>query len=179
VRSAPPSPALRAVNLLKTWATSPVVSVTVCVAVAYSLIGVHRVVYGGLPVFVGEALPIYIVIKSLEHSAYGFNVVVEYVGLPFVAFLLKAGFVVTTVMEILTPLAIGTRWFRWSWLAVMIPFHVSTLFTMNIFFWENLVLIIVLFVVIPDCCHEAPQLTDASSDIGRKLPGNRVKAELC
>jgi hypothetical protein len=31
------------------------------------------------------------------------------------------------------------------WLAVIVPFHFMTLLAMNIFFWENLVLIMLVF----------------------------------
>lgn len=35
------------------------------------------------------------------------------------------------------------------WLAVMIPFHVSTLFTMNIFFEDTIVLMLLLLTPLP------------------------------
>ncbi len=46
-------------------------------------------------------------------------------------------------MEILSPLVLISTWFRRAWLAVILPFHVLTLLSMNIFFWENMILIVV------------------------------------
>jgi len=42
-----------------------------------------------------------------------------------------------------------SRRFRFFWLLVMIPFHFLTLFTMNIFFLENLLLIALLLTGLP------------------------------
>src|SRR4029453_979242 len=58
---------------------------------------------------------------------------------------MKAGFIVTTAFEILTPAILLGNTFRRLWIAIMIPFHISTLLTMNIFFWQNTVLILLLF----------------------------------
>lgn len=52
-------------------------------------------------------------------------------------------------MEVLAPLCVFSTAFRWAWLAVMIPFHVSTLVTMNIFFDQNLVLMALLLTPLP------------------------------
>jgi hypothetical protein len=61
---------------------------------------------------------------------------------------------VVTLFEILSPLALVWRRFRWVWLAVIAPFHLTTLFTMNIFFWENLILLAVVFTGLPTWVQE-------------------------
>jgi hypothetical protein len=48
-------------------------------------------------------------------------------------------------MEIASPLILTSRRIRMVWLALIVPFHFMTLFAMNIFFWENLVLIMLVF----------------------------------
>jgi hypothetical protein len=63
--------------------------------------------------------------------------------------LVVLGMTVMTVFEIGSPFALFSRWFRNVWLAVLVPFHFSTLFTMDIFFWENVILSIVLWPSFP------------------------------
>ena len=52
-------------------------------------------------------------------------------------------------MEMLSPLCLFSRRFRWLWLAVIIPFHFTTLFTMNIFFDYNIILLLLLLTPLP------------------------------
>jgi uncharacterized membrane protein len=63
---------------------------------------------------------------------------------PAAGAVLNAGFVVVTVLEVLAPLCLFSRRFRLLWLGVMVPFHVATLFLMKIFFWQNLILLVLL-----------------------------------
>jgi len=42
---------------------------------------------------------------------------------------------------LLTPLCLFSSWFRWIWLAVMIPFHISTGFLMGIWFPYSMALV--------------------------------------
>jgi len=58
----------------------------------------------------------------------------------------RVGFVVVTLFEFLTPLCLLSRKFRYVWLIIIIPFHFLTWLLMNIFFWQNLLLMLVLFV---------------------------------
>ena len=121
---------------------------------AYSLIGINRFAMGGLAIFTGDALPINLALRTFEYREFGFEwsvLLLQYA--PFVV-LLKAGFFVVTLFEVLTPLALVWRRFRWAWLAVMVPFHLSTLVTMNIFFWENLILLAVVFTNLPTAVGE-------------------------
>ena len=127
----------------------PLVGLALLLAVAYSLIGINRFAMGGLAIFTGDALPINLALRTFEYREFGFEwsvVLLQYA--PFVM-LLKAGFFVVSLFEVLTPLALIWRRFRWAWLAVIVPFHLSTLFTMNIFFWENLILLAVVFTNVP------------------------------
>jgi hypothetical protein len=111
---------------------------------AYSFISAHRL-QNGLGVYTGGALLVSMVNLSMmpvETHFQGGLLVMEH---SWMGRAVRAGFLVTTVLEFLSPLILWSRRFRWLWLLVMVPFHVSTLYFMNIFFWENLVLIGVLF----------------------------------
>ncbi len=54
------------------------------------------------------------------------------------------GFPLVTLFELLTPLCIFSKRFRWVWLAVMIPFHIGAGFMMGIWFTYNFALIPIL-----------------------------------
>jgi hypothetical protein len=52
---------------------------------------------------------------------------------------------VTTLFELGSAGVLFSRVFRRVWLVVIVSFHFVTLFAMNIFFWENLLLVLVIF----------------------------------
>jgi hypothetical protein len=52
---------------------------------------------------------------------------------------------VTTLFKLSSAGALFSRVFRLAWLVVIVSFHFVTLFAMNIFFWENLLLVLVIF----------------------------------
>ena len=124
---------------------APLVVAATFLTVSYSFVGARRLAVGGLDVFTIDTLERYVVSRSVMHGTYGFERLgLEMLGHPAVAWLFLAGFIVTTAFELLSPLAITHPRFRAAWLAVIVPFHVVTLVTMNIFFLENLILILLL-----------------------------------
>lgn len=130
--------------------TAPIVAMGALLCTSYFLLGVRRFARGGLEIFTGDALPTYIGLASLKEGAgggYEYGLVVLTSSLA--AIVMKAGYFAVTTMEVLAPLCVFSNAFRWPWLAVMIPFHVSTLFTMNIFFENNLVLMLLLLTPLP------------------------------
>ena len=116
---------------------------------AYAFIGTNRIIAGGVEIFTGDAIVRYMAATSLSYSYASFTLGLAATVYPALATLFKLGFAVTTCFEILSPLCLVSSRFRLAWLAVIVPFHAMTLLTMNIFFWENLVLILVFFTPIP------------------------------
>ena len=127
----------------------PLVATSFVMAFAYALIGAHRVAMGGIEIFTGDALPTYLALRTFEYARAQFEVSALLLQSGFAVIVLKLGFFVVTIFEILSPLALVFRRFRLVWLIVIVPFHVTTLFTMNIFFWENLILIALVFTALP------------------------------
>jgi hypothetical protein len=127
----------------------PLVATAVVLAVTYALIGAQRLEVGGMEIFTGDALPTYLAIRTFEYSAYQFQLSTLLLESGSAMLALRAGFVITTVLEVLSPLALVSRRFRTLWLLVIVPFHLVTLVTMNIFFWENLILLILVFTDFP------------------------------
>jgi hypothetical protein len=119
--------------------------VRLALVIPYTFIGLHRLFEGGLEIFLGDALPQYIAQNSAGYSYYGFTVGLRLIEVPQAAALLKAGFAVMTLFELLSVGALAWPRFRPVWLLAMTGFHLATLVTMNILFWENLLLILVAF----------------------------------
>jgi hypothetical protein len=115
------------------------------IVIPYTFIALNRMLVGGVEVFRGDALLDYINLTSRRYSVYGSDL---FLGLIRVAWLgagLKVGFFVTTLFEVTSFAALLSRAYRRAWLVVIVAFHFVTLFAMNIFFWENLILILVIF----------------------------------
>jgi len=126
-----------------------VVAATIVVA-SYSFIGARRLFVGGVSVYADGSMVRWVVARTLEEGAHHSSVGLGVLDHPWLAVPLVLGMLVTTVVEILSPLALVKPRFRWVWLAVIAGFHLSTLFLMDIFFWENLVLLAVLFTPLAD-----------------------------
>lgn len=128
----------------------PIVAMGAVFCTCYFLLGFRRFARNGLEIFLGDALPTYIGLASLKNGAYdGYEYGLLILTSPLAAVAMKAGYFVVTVMEVLAPVCVFSTGFRWPWLAVMIPFHFATLFTMNIFFDDNLVLMLLLLTPLP------------------------------
>lgn|GEM_PF-187232 len=110
----------------------------------YVVIGVHRLAVGP-HVFLQDHIIAWLVEQSVTQSYYGFDFSSWLLNYPLLGWLCKAGFIVVTAFEILSPFILINKWFRRVWIAVIVPFHLSTLFAMNIFFWQNVVLVLMLF----------------------------------
>jgi hypothetical protein len=123
--------------------------------VAYALIGLHRFFLGGMGIFVNDALPTYMLVRTFEPGGFEFQLSYRLLEAQALVPVLKAGFLAATMAEVASPAAVFHPRLRRAWLAVIVPFHFVTLFTMNIFFWENLILIGILFTDLPSRVEKA------------------------
>lgn len=125
----------------------PLVTIAVILTAAYSFVGINRLVFdGGLFIFFSESLPNYILHRTLAPSLFGFTFGEAALNTSsFFAFLVKVGFLASTLVEITAPLCLVSRYYRYFFFSVMIPFHLVILVTMNISFHENVLLYAVLF----------------------------------
>ena len=113
--------------------------------IPYTFIGMNRLLVGGFDVFQGDALIDYINLTSRRYSVYHSSVFLSLIRIGWLAAALKAGYFVTTLFELGSAGVLFSRVFRRVWLVVIVSFHFVTLFAMNIFFWENLFLGLVIF----------------------------------
>jgi predicted DCC family thiol-disulfide oxidoreductase YuxK len=111
----------------------------------YALLGIRRIVEGNVAIYFDDTLLNYTAVRAFEPAFFNFQAGFWPLASPTLAVLLKVGFAIVTVFEAIAPLAVVSARFRFIWLWIMVLFHISTLFTMNIFFWENTVLLLLLF----------------------------------
>jgi len=129
---------------------APMLLVPIVVGLTYAAIGLRRITSGGLEIFLDDTILTYLTARSLEYSAYGFEHGLLVHSSPLLIAKVKIGYVVTTFAEIAAPAIILVGWrLRLVWLAIILPFHLLSLLTMNIFFWENVILLIVFFTGLP------------------------------
>lgn len=116
---------------------------------AYHFVGSVRFFRGDWSLLVNESMRIWFATRTVEYIGDPRGLGVLLTEHRALYALVLAGFWVVTAMEILSPLALVHRAFRWVWLAVMIPFHAATHFTMYILFWENMLLLLVVMTPLP------------------------------
>ena len=115
------------------------------VVLPYTYVAVNRLLTGGLAVFFSDAIIDYSRVACSNSPTLLCQTALEGTSNPIVAALLRTGFLATTLFEACSPLVLVATRFRTVWLCAMIAFHVGTLVFMNIFFWENVILLIALF----------------------------------
>lgn len=124
-------------------ASAPLVTIVLLLTLTYSLVGLNRVI-ASFPVFTGDSMEIWTIDASLR--AYYFNTGVGWYlpHWPVVVFILRVGLPVITLFEIAAPLCLVSFRFRRMFIVVMLSFHVLSLVLMNIFFFEDILLYLLL-----------------------------------
>lgn len=128
---------------------APMFACGVVLAFTYMFIGARRLQIGRLEVFTGDAILVYLGTRSLSYGTFQFDLVSLVLSSAWLGVAVKIGFALTTVAEIVTPLVLVNKRIRQAWLLVIVPFHVLTWLTMNIRFWENLLLIFLFLTPLP------------------------------
>jgi hypothetical protein len=123
----------------------PLVGIALSLCLTYTFAGVFRLLHGGLALFTSAQLPAFVARNSLQLVHPMGNLGGWVLGTPEAAWLLAVGFPLVTAVEVLAPLALFSRWFRYVFVAVMAPFHVLSWLIMQVWFWENLVLYVLFF----------------------------------
>ncbi len=128
-----------------TRAGIPLTTILVVLCLAYTMVGIFRSVRGAPAVFTTSSLTFWALRNAYETAepAWGWGkYVVEY---PWLGWVLNAGFPVITLFELTALAALVSRWYRYAFLLVMVPFHLVSLFVLDVFFWENMVLYVLFF----------------------------------
>lgn len=118
--------------------------IAVVLVTSYAFIGAHRLSDGGLDIFLSHPVPAWGYQLSFNpSSSWLFSVPLVHflISNPVSSALLGGGFAVVTCFETLSPLVLVSRRFRIAWLVVIVGFHLISAIVLNLWFWENLVLI--------------------------------------
>jgi hypothetical protein len=110
------------------------------VVLPYSFVGVERLINGGVEIFVDDTLLRYIAAASDR-----FHALPAWLHVEELRYIMMAGFALVTVFEVTSACLLLSRRYRAAWLIVMTCFHAMTLVSMNILFWENMVIAACLF----------------------------------
>ena len=111
---------------------------TESVSPAEKMPGVRRVFAGGIEIFTNGTMLGIIAMDSATPDHLQQSVGLRVLESPAWVLMLQVGFVMVTLLEILSLLCLSSPWFRRGWLAVMLVFHVlswpllQTLFVFNI-----------------------------------------------
>jgi hypothetical protein len=123
----------------------PLVGIVLALCLTYTFAGIYRLLHGGLALFTSAQLPAFVARNSLQLVQPTGNLGDWVLHAPAAAWLLSVGFPVVTAFEVLAPLCLFVRRFRYAFMAVMVPFHVLSWLVMQVWFWENLVLYLLFF----------------------------------
>jgi len=123
--------------------SAPLVTIVALLGLTYCLVGLNRTIVS-FPVFTGNSMEIWTIDASLR--AYYFNTGVGWhlPEWPLVVFFLRAGLPVITFFEITAPLGLISPWYRRAFIPVMLSFHLLSLVLMNIFFFDDMLLYLLL-----------------------------------
>lgn len=127
-------------------ASAALVLMTLAILIAYFVVGSYRLTHAAPEIFTSNSMRYYLAYTSFRQNYYPFELGQWVLASPLASALVNAGFLLVTVLELLSPLCLINRRFRYLWIAVMFPFHVASLLLMKIFFWQNLLLLSLLLV---------------------------------
>ena len=128
-----------------TRAGIPLTAIMIMLCLVYTMVAVFRTVRGTPDVYTSGSLTFWALRNAYETAepAWGWGkYVLQY---PWLGHLLNGGFPFITMFEITSFAALFSWRYRYVFLAVMVPFHVLSLFVLDVFFWENMVLYVLFF----------------------------------
>lgn len=128
----------------------------------YAAPAVYRLAHAAPEIFRDGSMARYVVANGSElrngTSRFTWGASLVAMG-PLAVSLLNVSFVVATLAEALSPLALVNRSFRWGWLAFCLMFHGANLLLLNIAFTLNMVLLPALLIAL-EFVHDTSQPGD-------------------
>ena len=108
---------------------------------SYTLTGTYRLIHGGADTF-GEGSATFWALRNsyqLAHPTWGLGKLL--LPHPALTHVLNASFPIVTLFESAGIIALISRPFRWTFIAVVIGMHLLSWLFLEVFFWENLFLL--------------------------------------
>ena len=126
------------------WSAFPLVTIVALLCISYMLVGFNRTVAGGFRVFTGDTMEGWAIDASLRGYYFNTNIGWHVPEWPFVVFMLRSGLPGITIFEMTAPLCLACPHYRWIFIPVMFSFHLLSLVFMNIFFFDDMLLYLLL-----------------------------------
>jgi hypothetical protein len=126
------------------WSSYPVITIVLLLCLSYSLVGINRVCMGGWHVFTGDTMEVWAIDASLRGYYFNTNIGWHVPEWPLVALMLRLGLPFITLFEITAPLCLASSHYRWIFIPTMLSFHLLSLVFMNIFFFDDMLLYLLL-----------------------------------
>lgn len=133
---------------LKPAADAPTILLVMAtiMTLTYAITGVRRIAQGGTDLFFSDILGYWLIMHGHDgiwgEMDWNFSRVILQSRVLYA--LLWMSFVIVTALEITLPLALFNQRFRQVALPILLVFHLAILLTMDIYFFENIVLLILL-----------------------------------
>jgi len=126
-----------------TTSALPLVTIVALLCLSYCLVGLNRTIVSP-QVFTGNSMEVWTIDASLR--AYYFNTEIGWniPQWPTFVVLLRIGLPVITFFEITAPLCLISSLYRRIFVPVMLSFHLLSLVLMNIFFFDDMLLYLLL-----------------------------------
>ncbi|MCE0483589.1 MAG: hypothetical protein LV479_05050 [Methylacidiphilales bacterium] len=126
------------------WSSYPLFTIAVLLCLSYCLVGFNRALVGGPRLFLGDTMEVWAIDASLRGYYFNTNVGWHTPEWPVVALMLKLGLPVVTLFEMGAPVCLVSPRFRLIFIPVMLSFHALSLVFMNIFFFDDMLLYLLL-----------------------------------
>jgi hypothetical protein len=128
----------------KRRASYPLVTIAAVLCLTYTLVGLNRAVAGGISVFTSNTMETWAIDASLRGYYFNTNVGWHLPQWPFAVFMLRSGLPAITLFEITAPLCLAWPRYRLLFIPVMLSFHFLSLVFMNIFFFDDMLMYLLL-----------------------------------
>jgi hypothetical protein len=126
------------------WSSAPLITIVAMLCLAYTLVGLSRTIGGGIGVFTGDTMEAWTIDASLRGYYFNTDIGWHIPDWPWVVFALRSGLPVITFFETTAPLCLAWPHYRWIFIPVMLSFHALSLVFMNIFFFDDMLLYLLL-----------------------------------
>jgi hypothetical protein len=126
------------------WNSYPLITIVAMLCLSYCLVGLNRTVAGGARVFTGDTMEAWTIDASLRGYYFNTNIGWHIPEWPLVVLMLRAGLPIVTLFEITAPLCLASSHYRWIFIPFMLSFHVLSLVLMNILFFDDMLLYLLL-----------------------------------
>ncbi len=150
----------------RTWSSFPLVTIVALLCLSYFLVGINRTVVGGARIFTGDTMEGWTVDASMRAYYFNTNIGWHIPEWPVVVLLLRLGLPVITIFEITAPLCLASSHYRWIFIPTMLSFHLLSLVLMNIFFFDDMF----LYLLLIDWSRKYPVLAARTSRAVQRAP---------